>query len=183
MRVAGSELPIRSVDALVVGAGMRNWIFVKVVAGDFVGWGEATLEFSTSTVVGAIDDLRPLVVGSDAMATTQLFHRLTRHHFWRLGIEGMSAVSGIDQALHDVKAQALGVPIHQLLGGPVRDRIRLYDHLGGARPTMCTEPSIRGASPSSPRRASPAGSTPSRCSPCRLAARWRRGRVCGRRRW
>ena len=129
-----SQLPIRSVDALVVGAGMRNWIFVKVVAGDFVGWGEATLEFSTATVVGAIDDLRPLVVGSDAMATTQLFQRLTRHHFWRLGIEGMSAVSGIDQALHDVKAQALGVPIHQLLGGPVRDRIRLYDHLGGGSP-------------------------------------------------
>ena len=68
------------------------------------------------------------------MATTQLFQRLTRHHFWRLGIEGMSAVSGIDQALHDVKAQALGVPIHQLLGGPVRDRIRLYDHLGGGSP-------------------------------------------------
>src|SRR3954454_2445028 len=113
---------------------MRNWIFVKVVAGDFVGWGEATLEFSTATVVGAIDDLRPLVVGSDAMATTQLFQRLTRDHFWRFGIEGMSAVSGIDQAVHDVKAQALGVPIYQLLGGPVRERIRLYDHLGGGSP-------------------------------------------------
>ena len=66
MTAATGQLPIRSVDALVVGAGMRNWIFVKVVAGDLVGWGEATLEFSTATVVGAIDDLRPLVVGSDA---------------------------------------------------------------------------------------------------------------------
>ena len=130
-----NALAVRALDTIVVGAGMRNWIFVKVTAGDHVGWGEATLEFSTHSVVGAIDDLRPLVVGADAMATTQLFQRLTRHHFWRLGIEGMSAVSGIDQALHDAKAQALGVPIYELLGGAVRDRIRMYDHLGGGAAT------------------------------------------------
>lgn len=126
-----SALTIRRLDTLVVGAGIRNWIFVKVTAGDYVGWGEATLEFSTNAVVGSLDDLRPLVEGSDAMATTAMFQRLSRHHFWRLGIEGMSAISGIDQALHDLKAQALGVPIYELLGGAVRQRLRLYDHLGG----------------------------------------------------
>ncbi|MGH9135591.1 MAG: galactonate dehydratase [Acidimicrobiales bacterium] len=129
----GGKLPVRSVEGLVVGAGMRNWIFVKLTAGDFVGWGEATLEFSTRSVVGALDDLTPLVIGHDAFAIGQTFQRLTRHHFWRLGVESMSAVSGIDMALHDVKAQALGVPVYELLGGAVRDRIRLYDHLGGGR--------------------------------------------------
>lgn len=130
----GNALEVRRVDTIVVGAGIRNWIFVKVTAGDFVGWGESTLEFTTKSVVGALDDLAPLVVGHDAFETGRTFQRLTRHHFWRLGIEGMSAISGIDMALHDVKAQALGVPIYELLGGAVRDRIRLYDHLGGGSP-------------------------------------------------
>ncbi|CAN5675969.1 galactonate dehydratase [soil metagenome] len=119
----------------MVGAGMRNWIFVKVVADDFVGWGEATLEFSTMSVLGAIRDLSPLVIGRDAFGITRTHELLTRHHFWRLGVEGMSAISGIDMALHDVKAQALGIPIYELLGGAVRDRIRLYDHLGGGAAT------------------------------------------------
>lgn len=129
------DLTVSAVETVVVGAGVRNWIFVKVRAGDLVGWGEATLEFSTRAVVGAIDDLAPLVVGHDSFEITRTFERLTRHHFWRLGIEGMSAISAIDMALHDAKAQALGVPIYELLGGAVRDRIRLYDHLGGGSST------------------------------------------------
>lgn len=131
--MGGGTLPVRSVETFVVGAGMRNWVFVKVTAGDLIGWGEATLEFSTKSVVGAIDDLSPLVIGHDAFAIGRTFQRLSRHHFWRLGVEGMSAVSGIDMALHDLKARALGVPIYELLGGAVRDRIRLYDHLGGGK--------------------------------------------------
>ncbi|HYY11336.1 MAG TPA: mandelate racemase/muconate lactonizing enzyme family protein, partial [Kineosporiaceae bacterium] len=60
-----------------------------------------------------------------------LYQAMYRDHFFQGGVVTMSALSGIDQALHDIKAKALGVPAYQLLGGAVRDRVRMYDHLGG----------------------------------------------------
>ena len=56
---------------------------------------------------------------------------LYKHSFWRVGAIGMSAISGIEQALWDIKGKALGVPVFELLGGRVRDRVRMYTHLGG----------------------------------------------------
>ena len=123
---------ISEVATVVVGAELRNWVFVKVTTDEgLVGWGEATLEWQTRAVVGAVDDLRPLLLGEDAMRTEHLWQSMCRHHFFKGGIVTMSAISGIEQALHDVKAKALGVPLYQLLGGSVRDRLRFYDHLGG----------------------------------------------------
>lgn len=130
-------MKVVDVATVVVGAGMRNWVFVKVTTDEgLVGWGEATTEWKTRGVVGAVEDLAPLVVGQDPFRTEHLWQSMTRHLFWPIGVVDGSAVSGIDQALHDVKAQALGVPIHHLLGGPVRDRLRLYDHLGGGDPSQ-----------------------------------------------
>jgi galactonate dehydratase len=126
---------VASVETRVVNARMRNWIFVKVTTDDgIVGWGEATTEWRTRAVVGAVEDLASLVVGHDPFATERLWQSLSRHGFWPAGIVDGSALSGIDQALHDVKAKALGVPIYELLGGAVRDRLRCYDHLGGGDP-------------------------------------------------
>ncbi|TSD58410.1 galactonate dehydratase [Aeromicrobium piscarium] len=123
---------ISDVATVVVGAELRNWVFVKVTTDEgLVGWGEATLEWQTRAVVGAVDDLRPLLLGEDAMRTEHLWQSMCRHHFFKGGIVTMSAISGIEQALHDVKAKTLGVPLYQLLGGSVRDRLRFYDHLGG----------------------------------------------------
>ena len=128
MRIVG-------VETIVVNARMRNWIFVKVTTDEgIVGWGEATTEWRTRAVVGAVEDLAPLVEGRDPFAIEGLWQSMARHGFWPTGIVDASAQSGIDQALHDVKAKALGVPIYELLGGAVRDRIRLYDHLGGGDP-------------------------------------------------
>jgi galactonate dehydratase len=129
-------LKITDVDTVIVGARLRNWVFVKVVTDEpgLVGWGEATLEWKTQAVAGAVRDLTPLLQGRDPFRIEDLWQSMRRHQFWPLGIIGMSALSGIDQALHDVKAKALGVPIYELLGGRVRDRIRLYDHLGGGDP-------------------------------------------------
>ena len=126
---------IVDVSPVVVGAEMRNWIFVKVTTDEgVVGWGEATTEWRTRSVVGALEDFAELVVGQDPFRIEFIWQSLYRQQFWKGGVISMSALSGIDQALHDIKAQALGVPIYELLGGRVRDTFRLYDHLGGGRP-------------------------------------------------
>jgi galactonate dehydratase len=123
---------IASVDSVVVNAKMRNWIFVRVRTNEgLVGWGEATLEWKTRGVIGAIEDVSRFILGEDPMRIEHLFEIMRRQYFWRPGIEGMSAISGIEQALWDIKGKALGVPVYELLGGRVRDRIRLYTHLGG----------------------------------------------------
>lgn len=121
-----------AVDTVVVDAKLRNWVFVKVTTDEgIVGWGEASLEWKTRAVVGAVDDLAGLVVGEDPFRIEHLWQAMFRQQFFKGGIVTMSAISGIEQALHDVKATALGVPLYELLGGRVRDRVRLYDHLGG----------------------------------------------------
>lgn len=126
---------ITDVSSVVVGARMRNWVFVKVTTDEgIVGWGEATTEWKTRAVVGALDDLRPLLVGEDPFRIEHLWQVMYRTQFWKGGVVEMSALSGVDQALHDVKARALDIPIYDLLGGRVRDRLRLYDHLGGGDP-------------------------------------------------
>jgi galactonate dehydratase len=124
---------IAGVSTLVVNAAMRNWVFVKVQTEEpeLYGWGEATLEWKTRSVVGAVDDLARLVVDEDARRIEHLWQIMVRQHFWKVGIEGMTAISGIEQALWDVKGKLLGQPVYELLGGRVRDGVRVYDHLGG----------------------------------------------------
>jgi galactonate dehydratase len=124
---------ITGVSTVVVGADLRNWIFVKLTTDEpgLVGWGEASLEWKTRAVIGAVDDLAELIVGEDPFRLEHLWQSMFRQQFFKGGIVTMSAVSGIDQALHDIKAKALGIPLFELLGGRVRDRVRLYDHLGG----------------------------------------------------
>lgn len=125
-------MQITSVHPIIVNANMRNWVFVKVETDEpgLYGWGEATLEWKTRTVVGAVEDLSRFVVGEDPMRIEHLFQIMLRQYFWKPGIEGMSALSGIEQALWDLKGKALGVPVYELLGGRVRDRVRVYTHLG-----------------------------------------------------
>jgi galactonate dehydratase len=132
---------VTAVETVVVNAQLRNWVFVKVSTDEpgLVGWGEATLEWKTRAVAGAVDDLAELVVGEDPMRLEHVWQAMLRQQFFRGGIVTMSALSGIDQALHDIKAKALGVPLYELLGGRVRDRVRLYDHLGGGESTAVYE--------------------------------------------
>lgn len=112
---------------------MRNWIFVRVetdVPG-LHGWGEATMEWKTRAVVGCIDDLKPMLIGRDPRRIEFLWQILYRHSYFRLGAIGMTAISGIEQACWDILGKSLSVPVHQLLGGRVRDKVRMYTHLGG----------------------------------------------------
>jgi galactonate dehydratase len=113
---------------------MRNWIFVKVVTDEpgLVGWGEATLEWHTRSVVGAIEDLSQLLIGQDPTRIEHLWQMMWRQHFWHgNGIVRSTAIAGIDIALWDILGKLHGVPCHKLWGGAVRDSIRLYCHLGG----------------------------------------------------
>ena len=115
---------------------MRNWIFVKVLTDQpgLWGWGEATLEWHTRSVVGAIEDISQLLIGEDPRRVEHLWQVMYRQHFWHgNGIVRGTAISGIDIALWDIMGKLHGVPCHQLWGGPVRDYIRLYCHLGGGR--------------------------------------------------
>ncbi|MCC6341574.1 MAG: galactonate dehydratase [Bryobacterales bacterium] len=126
-------MKITRIKTIVVNARMRNWIFVKVETDQpgLHGWGEATLEWHTKGVAGSIEDLSVLLIGQDPRRVEHLWQVMHRQYFWRGGITKFSAMSGIDQALWDIKGKDLGRPVCELLGGPVRDQLRLYDHLGG----------------------------------------------------
>jgi L-alanine-DL-glutamate epimerase-like enolase superfamily enzyme len=128
------SMKITAIETLVCHARMRNWVFVKVVTDQpgLFGWGEATLEWHTRGVVGAIEDLSQLLIGEDPRRIEHLWQMMFRQHFWHgHGIVRSTAIAGIDLALWDILGKIHGVPCHQLWGGPVRDSIRLYCHLGG----------------------------------------------------
>lgn len=123
---------ITRVSTVVVNAEMRNWIFVRVDTDSdgLFGWGESTCEWKTRAVAGAVEDLQPLLIGRDPRDIEQLVRVMKKHSFWRLGIIGMSAVSGIEIALWDILGKYLNQPVWRLLGGKVRDRVKVYTHLG-----------------------------------------------------
>lgn len=129
-------MKIISVETLVCNAKMRNWIFVKVVTDQpgLWGWGEATLEWHTRSVIGAIEDISQLIIGEDPTRIEHLWQMMYRQHFWHGNnlVRG-TAISGIDIALWDILGKVHRVPCHKLWGGRVRDYIRLYCHLGGGK--------------------------------------------------
>ncbi|MFI6737690.1 galactonate dehydratase [Nonomuraea sp. NPDC050451] len=137
---------IVGVDTVVVNARLRNWVFVRVTTDQpgLIGWGESTLEWKTRAVVGAVDDLAPLLHGQDPHRVEHLWQLMHRGHFFRGGAVTMSAIAGIDQALWDIKAKELGVPCWQLFGGAVRSRLRMYDHLGGGDSAVVYGPAEAG---------------------------------------
>lgn len=112
-----------------------RWLFVRVeTESGIVGWGEATCEGRSETVRTAVDQLAELLVGRDALRIEDHWQVLTKGSFYRGGPILASAVSGLDQALWDIAGKHLGAPVHQLLGGAVRDRVRVYSWVGGDEP-------------------------------------------------
>ena len=129
-------MKITAIETLVCHARMRNWVFVKVLTDQpgLWGWGEATLEWHTRAVVGAVEDIATLLVGEDPTRVEHLWQMMYRQHFWHAnGIIRATALSGIDLALWDIVGKVHGVPCHKLWGGPVRDYVRMYCHLGGGK--------------------------------------------------
>jgi galactonate dehydratase len=133
---------IARIETHVCNARMRNWIFVRVITDEdgLEGWGEATLEWHTRAVVGAVADLAQLLVGEDATRIEHLWQVMYRQHFWHgSDIVRGTAISGIDLALWDILGKIHGVPCHELWGGRVREYVRLYAHLGGGEMTAFYE--------------------------------------------
>jgi len=106
-----------------------RWLFLKIhTNAGIYGLGEPITEGRALTCAEAVKEVEPYLIGKDPRAVTHHWQAIYRHAFYRGGPILTSALSGIDQALWDIKGKALGVPVYELLGGPTRQRIRVYAH-------------------------------------------------------
>ncbi|KAG5662021.1 hypothetical protein KAF25_004260 [Fusarium avenaceum] len=113
-----------------------RWLMVKIVDENGQhGWGEATLEGHDLAVEGCLDEMIPRIIGQEANDIENIWQTFWRHSFYRGGPIFMSALSGIDIALWDLKGRNLKVPIYELLGGKVRTKVQVYCWIGGDRPS------------------------------------------------
>lgn len=123
------------ITSLTTYAVPPRWLFLKIETDDgIVGWGEPVLEGRAATVATAVEEMSDYLIGKDPTQIEDLWNVLYRGGFYRGGGIHMSALAGIDQALWDIKGKAFGVPAYELLGGKVRDRIKVYSWVGGDRP-------------------------------------------------
>lgn len=114
-----------------------RWMLVKISTDEgIVGWGEPTLEGKTTAVDAVIEIFKELLIGEDPNNIELLYNKMYRGGFYRCGAIATSAISGIEQALWDIKGKWLGVPVWQLLGGKCRDKIRMYSHIIENSPTL-----------------------------------------------
>lgn len=120
-----------------------RWLFVRVETSDgIVGWGEPAVEGRAATVAAAVAEFSDYLIGEEAGQIERHWQVLTKGGFYRGGPVLSSAVAGIDQALWDIAGKRLGVPVYELLGGAVRDRVRTYCWIGGDRPEDVAEQAL-----------------------------------------
>ena len=113
-----------------------RWGFVEIVTDDgLTGWGEAVLEGHADAVLACVNEYKPYLIGKDPMRIEDIQATIYRAGFYRGGGVMMSAISGIDQCLWDIKGKFFGAPVWQLMGGACRDRMRVYSWIGGDRPS------------------------------------------------
>ena len=126
-------MKITSVETFLVAP---RWLFCRIGTDEgIVGWGEPVVEGRAETVRAAVNELAELLVGSDPLRIEDHWQVLTKGGFYRGGPVLSSAVAGLDQALWDIAGKARNAPVHELLGGPVRDRVRIYSWVGGDDPS------------------------------------------------
>ncbi len=126
--LAKDNLKITKLETILV---KPRWLFLKIhTNAGIVGLGEPLVEGRALTVATAIKEIEPYLVGKDPRPVAHHWQAIYRHAFYRGGPVLTSALSGIDQALWDIKGKALGVPVYELLGGPTRNKVRVYAHAG-----------------------------------------------------
>ncbi len=129
-----SEAPVSPKDALKITKletllVKPRWLFLKIhTNAGITGLGEPNTEGRALTCAEAVKEIEPYLVGKDPRAVVHHWQAIYRHAFYRGGPILTSALSGIDMALWDIKGKALGVPVYELLGGPTRQRVRVYAH-------------------------------------------------------
>ena len=120
-------MKVTDVQTFVVDAFRTNWVFVKVLTDEGIsGVGEATLEYKEKALLGAVEHIREYLVGKNPLDIEKHWHTIYRDAYWRGGAVLMSALSAVECALWDILGKHLGVPVWQLLGGKVNDRVRIY---------------------------------------------------------
>jgi galactonate dehydratase len=113
-----------------------RWGFVEITTDEgYTGWGEAVLEGHAQSVLACVKEMSSYLIGKNPNRIEDIWTTLYRGGFYRGGGVMMSAISGIDQALWDIKGKLLNAPIYELLGGACRDKMRVYSWIGGDRPT------------------------------------------------
>ena len=112
-----------------------RWCFVEIETDEGItGWGEAVIEGKASTVKACVEEMTEYLIGKDPGHIEDLWNLLYRGAFYRGGPVLMSAISGIDQALWDIKGKYYQAPVYDLMGGSCRDRMKVYSWIGGDRP-------------------------------------------------
>ena len=120
-------MKITDIKTFVVDCFRTNWVFVKVYTdGGITGVGEGTLEYKEKALCGAIEHVKNYLIGKDPCQIEKLYHDIYRDAYWRGGAVLMSALSAVEMALWDILGKSLNVPVYQLLGGKVNDKVRIY---------------------------------------------------------
>lgn len=112
-----------------------RWLFLKVTTDEGIeGWGEPVIEGRADTVKACVEELKYYLIGKDPQRIEDIWQVLYRSGFYRGGPVLMSAISGIDQALWDIKGKYYQAPVYELMGGKCRENIKVYSWIGGDRP-------------------------------------------------
>jgi len=113
-----------------------RWLFLKITTVSGIeGWGEPIVEGKADTVKAAVEEMKEYIIGKNADNIEDIWQVLYRGGFYRGGPILSSAISGIEQALWDIKGKYHNMPVYDMLGGPVRNKIRVYSWIGGDKPT------------------------------------------------
>ena len=133
-------MKIADITCHIVDGGGRNILFVRTETDDgIVGWGEAFSVGPDLAVAATIDHLKEWIVGDDPRDIERLWATMYQGLRFPPGSVGLAAISGIEHTLWDISAKALGLPVYRLLGGRVRDRVRVYQGCSGPTPEKAAE--------------------------------------------
>ena len=120
-------MKVTDIKTFTVDCFRTNWVFVKVYTDEGIdGVGEATLEYKEKALLGAVEHIKEYLVGQDPRDIERHYHDIYRDAYWRGGAVLMSALSAVETALWDILGKSLNVPVYRLLGGKIRDKVRIY---------------------------------------------------------